>query len=66
MESPEHSRDEIIALLFKAAMSGDPAAFARENDFDVNQLRLWRLRYMEDYVHFLEAVLFKIQDQIDY
>jgi hypothetical protein len=60
------SRDEIIALLFKAAMSGDVQAFAEENDLDVAQLRTLRLRYIEDYVSFLEAMLFKIQDQIDY
>jgi hypothetical protein len=61
-----NSRDEIIALLFKAAMSGDVPAFAEENGLDVAQLRTLRLRYIEDYTSFLEAMLFKIQDQIDY
>jgi transposase-like protein len=66
MDGPGQSRDEIVALLFKAAMSGDVHAFARENDLDVNLLRTWRLRYLEDYARYLEAVLYKIQDQIDY
>jgi hypothetical protein len=66
MEHFGNSRDEIIALLFKAAMSGDVHAFAEENGLDVAQLRTLRLRYIEDYTSFLEAMLFKIQDQIDY
>jgi hypothetical protein len=66
MDGSGQSRDEIIALLFKAAMSGDMQAFARENGLDVAQLRTWRLHYLEDYARYLEAVLYKIQDQLDY
>jgi hypothetical protein len=60
------SRDEIVALLFSAAMSGDVLQFAVENDLDVATLRQWKLRHIEDYVQFLEAILYRIKDQIDY
>jgi hypothetical protein len=61
-----HSRDEIIALLFKATMSGNPEAFARENGIDPATMRTWKVQYLADYVRFLESVLFRIKDQIDY
>jgi hypothetical protein len=47
-------------------MRGDMQAFAHENGLDVSQLRAWRLRYLEDYARYLEAVLFTIKDQLDY
>lgn len=66
MDGQRTGGGEIVALLFKAAMSGDVPAFAHENGLDVSLLRTWRLRYIEDYARYLEAVLYKIQDQIDY
>jgi len=60
------SRDEIVALLFGAAMSGDIEEFAREREIDIAHLRQWKAQYLSDYVRYLEAVLFRIQDQIDY
>ena len=60
------TRDEIIAVLFQAAMSGDIQRFAHENAIEVSTLRQWKVRYLEDYLQYLEAVLFRIQDQIDY
>ncbi len=66
MDAAKLSRDEIVALLFGATMSGDVEAFARENGIDVAKLRQWKVRYIEDYVQFLEAVLYRIKDQIDY
>ncbi len=66
MDATKLSRDEIVALLFQAAMSGDVEAFARENAIEIGMLRQWKLRHLEDYVQFLEAVLYRIKDQIDY
>jgi hypothetical protein len=66
MEPAKQTRDEIVALVFQAAMSGDVARFAAENGIDVATLRHLKLRHMEDYVAFLEAVLFRIKDQVDY
>jgi hypothetical protein len=60
------SRDEIVALLFQASMSGDLKRFAHDNGIDVATLRQLKVRHLEDYVSFLEAVLFRIKDQIDY
>jgi hypothetical protein len=65
-ELANQTRDETVALVFQAAMSGDVARFAAENGVDVATLRQLKLRHMEDYVAFLEAVLFRIKDQVDY
>jgi hypothetical protein len=61
-----HTRDEIVALLFSAAMSGNADAFATANHIDPATLRTWKLQYLSDYVRYLEAVLYRIKDQIDY
>jgi len=66
MDAQGHSRDEIVALLFSAAMSGNVEAFARARSIDPATLRQWKLQYISDYVRYLEAVLFRIKDQIDY
>jgi hypothetical protein len=60
------SRDEIVALLFSAVMSGNPDAYAKQQGFDAAQLRQWKVQYISDYVRYLEAVLYQIKDQIDY
>ncbi len=60
------SRDEIIAILFAAAMSGDVESYAKERNLDLAVLRMWRSRYIADYANYMEAVLYKIKDQIDY
>ena len=66
MEVAGRSRDEIVALLFGAAMSGDVEKFAGERGIDIAHLRQWKAQYLSDYVRYLEAVLFRIKDQIDY
>jgi hypothetical protein len=66
MDGTGRSRDEIIALLFSAAMSDDIETFADESGVDIAQLRMWKSLYIADYVRYLEAVLVKIKDQIDY
>jgi hypothetical protein len=66
MNVAKYSREEIVALLFGATMSGDVDAFARDNNIDPVLLRQWKVHYLADYVHYLEAVLVRIKDQIDY
>jgi hypothetical protein len=66
MEATTRTRDEIIALLFSAAMSGDAEKFAREKGIEPAQLRQWKLDNISDYVRYLEVVLYRIKDQIDY
>jgi hypothetical protein len=66
MEVSGRTRDEIVALLFSAAMSGNADAFAHQNGIEPATLRTWKLQYISDYVRYLEAVLFRIKDQIDY
>ena len=66
MEATSRTRDEIVALLFSAAMSGNAEAYARKNAIDPVQLGKWKTQYISDYVRYLEAVLYRIKDQIDY
>lgn len=66
MHATERSRDEILALLFQASMSGNVQHWADANGVEIKTLRQWKVRYLEDYVAFLEAVLYRIKDQIDY
>jgi hypothetical protein len=66
MDVHGHSRDEIIALLFSAAMSGNIEKFAAESGIDLAVLRQWKVQYLSDYVRYLEAVLYRIKDRIDY
>jgi hypothetical protein len=66
MEVAGHSRDEIVAILFGAAMSGNIEKFAVDRGIEIAQLRRWKMPYLSDYVRYLEAVLFRIKDQIDY
>ena len=47
-------------------MSGNVEAFALERGIDLAKLRQWKLQYISDYVRYLEAVLYRIKDQIDY
>ena len=47
-------------------MSANVEAFADEQGIDLALLRQWKLQYISDYVRYLEAVLYRIKDRIDY
>jgi hypothetical protein len=66
MEAPARSRDEIVAFLFSATMSGNAETYAAQNGVANAVLRQWKVQYLADYVRYLEAVLLRIKDQIDY
>jgi hypothetical protein len=51
------STEQIIAVLFGAAMSGDEAAWARANDVDPKLLQMWRFTHAQEYIAYLEKVL---------
>ena len=51
------STEQIIAVLFQAAMSGDEAAWARANDVDPKLLQMWRFTHAQEYIAYLEKVL---------
>jgi hypothetical protein len=51
------STEQIIAVLFQAAMSGDDAAWARANDVDPKLLQMWRFTHAQEYIAYLEGVL---------
>ena len=53
-------------MLVSAAMSGDSDAYAQKHGIEPAQMRGWKVQYISDYVRYLEAVLFRIKDQIDY
>ena len=54
---PEPTNDEIVATLFRAAMSGDRDAYAREHDLDPKLLELWTFTHSREYIAHLEKLL---------
>jgi hypothetical protein len=51
------STEQIIAVLFQAAMSGDEAAWARAHEVDPKLLQMWRFTHAQEYIAYLEKVL---------
>jgi hypothetical protein len=56
-DAPEPTTDEIVATLFRAAMSGDRDAYAREHDLDPKLLELWTFTHSREYIAHLEKLL---------
>lgn len=56
-EGPEPTAEEIVAILFRAAMSGDRDAYAREHDLDPKLLELWTFTHSREYIAHLEKLL---------
>jgi hypothetical protein len=56
-DQPEPTSEEIVATLFRAAMSGDRDAYAREHDLDPKLLELWTFTHSREYLAHLEKLL---------
>lgn len=54
---PEPSAEEIVAILFRAAMSGDRDRYAQEHDLDPKLLELWTFTHSREYIAHLEKLL---------
>lgn len=55
--APEPTPDEIVAMLFSAAMSGDETAWATERELDPKLLTMWKFTHSQEYIVYLEGVL---------
>jgi hypothetical protein len=53
----EPTSEQIIGVLFGAAMSGDEAAWAQANDVDPKLLQMWKFTHAQEYIAYLEKVL---------
>jgi hypothetical protein len=53
----EPTTEQIVALLFGAAMSGDESAWSRENAIDPKLLQYWKFTHAQEYIAYLETVL---------
>ena len=53
----EPTSDQIVAVLFQAAMSGDDAKFAQDNEIDPKLLQMWKFTHAQEYIAYLEKVL---------
>jgi hypothetical protein len=53
----EPTSEQIVALLFGAAMSGDEAAWSHENEIDPKLLQYWKFTHAQEYIAYLENVL---------
>ena len=49
--------DQIVAVLFQAAMSGDEAKFSLDNEIDPKLLQMWKFTHAQEYITYLEKVL---------
>ena len=56
-DASEPTSEQIVALLFGAAMSGDEAAWSRENEIDPKLLQYWKFTHAQEYIAYLENVL---------
>jgi hypothetical protein len=56
-EAPEPTTEEIVAILFRAAMSGDRDTYAKEQDLDPKLLELWTFTHSAEYIAHLEKIL---------
>jgi hypothetical protein len=56
-DKPEPTAEEIVAILFRAAMSGDRDAYAAEHDLDPKLLEMWTFTHSREYIAHLEKLL---------
>lgn len=53
----EPTSEQIVGVLFGAAMSGDEAAWAQANGVDPKLLQMWKFTHAQEYIAYLENVL---------
>ena len=56
-DAPEPTAEEIVAILFRAAMSGDRDAYASEHGLDPKLLEMWTFTHSREYIAHLEKLL---------
>jgi hypothetical protein len=59
----EPTTEQIVGVLFGAAMSGDETAWAQANDVDPKLLAFWKLTHAQEYISYLEKVLRMIKSR---
>jgi hypothetical protein len=51
------SSDEIVTILFQAAMNGNATKWAREHNLDPKLLDMWKFTHAQEYITYLENLL---------
>jgi hypothetical protein len=59
----EPTSDQIVAILFQAAMTDDQAAWAQTNGVDPKLLQMWKFTHAHEYITYLEKVLRMIKSR---
>lgn len=59
----EPTSEEVVAMLFGAAMSGDETAWALANEIDPKLLQMWKFTHSQEYITYLEKVLRMIRSR---
>ena len=62
-DAPEPTTEEIVAILFRAAMSGDRDRYAAEHDLDPKLLEMWTFTHSREYIAHLEKNLRLMKDR---
>ncbi len=56
-DAAEPSPDEIVTVLFQAAMSGNAAKYAQDHQLDPKLLDMWKFTHAQEYITYLEKLL---------
>lgn len=59
----EPTSEQIVAVLFQAAMSGDAAKWASDNSLDPKLIEMWKFTHAQEYITYLEKVLRVIKER---
>ncbi len=53
----EPTGEQVVRILFQAAMSEDPEVWAQTNGIDLKLLQVWKFTHAQEYITYLEKVL---------
>jgi hypothetical protein len=62
-DNTEATTEQIVAILFQAAMSGSDSDWARANEVDPKLLQMWKFTHAQEYIAYLEKVLRMIKSR---
>jgi hypothetical protein len=56
-DGTEPTAEQVVGILFQAAMSEDPQVWAQTNGIDPKLLQVWKFTHAQEYITYLEKVL---------
>jgi hypothetical protein len=62
-DGAEPTTEQVVAILFQAAMHGNEAVWAQANNLDPKLLQIWKFTHAQEYITYLEKVLRMIKSR---